>query len=160
MPIRPLVPQARFSGAHAPAAGWRRALDKARGGEAEGKGRSQEERRLATRELRRGGHQLLEVLFAQHVRELLDLTCCCVDVFGYRRLILLAHLAACVVQGRRHSIEGAGHALLLRAELRRRLLASRIDELHGLVLRLANDLGPLTAQTGATAHAGAAAGPL
>ena len=143
-----------------PAAGWRRALDEARRGEAKGKGRSQEERRLATRELRRGGHQLLEVLFAQHIRELLDLTRGRVDVFGYRRLVLLAHLATRVVEGRRHGIEGAGHTLLLRADLRRRLLASRIDELHGLILRLANDLGSLTAQTGATARTGAAAGPL
>jgi hypothetical protein len=100
-----------------PAAGWRRALDEACGSEAKGKGRSQEERRLAARELRRGGHQLLEVLFAQYVRELLDLTCCRVDVFGYRRLVLLAHLPTGVVKRRRNGIERAGHTLLLRADL-------------------------------------------
>jgi len=100
-----------------PTAGWRRALDEAGSGEAKGKGRSQEERRLAARELRRGGHQLLEVLFAEHVRELLDLTGGRVDVFGYRRLVLLAHLTTRVVEGRGHGIESAGHTLLLRADL-------------------------------------------
>jgi hypothetical protein len=143
-----------------PAAGRRRALEEARGGEAEGKGRSQEERRLATCELGRGGHQLLEVLVAQHVGELLDLTCRRIDVVGDWPFILIAHLATSVVERRSHGSEGAGHTLLLGADLRRRLLASRIDELHGLVLRLANDLGPLTAQTGATTRTGATAGPL
>jgi len=143
-----------------PAAGWRRALEEACGGEAEGKGRTQEERRLAARELRRRGHQLLEVLFPQSVREMLNLTCGRVHVLGDLPLILAAHLPTGVMERRRDSIQSASQTLLLQTDLRGRLLASRIDELHGLVLRLANDLGPLTAQTGATAHAGAAAGPL
>jgi hypothetical protein len=133
------------------AAGWRLALEEARRREAEGKGRPEEERRLAPRELRRGGHQLLEVLVAQHVGELLDLACCRIDVFGYRRLVLIAHLATGVVQGRRDGVEGTGHTLLLHADLRRRLLASRIDELHGLILCLANDLRALATHAGAAA---------
>jgi len=133
------------------AAGWRLALEEARRSEAKGKGRSEKERRLAPRELCRRCHQLLEVLLAQHVGELVDLACCRIDVFGYRRLVLLAHLTTRVVQGRRHRIEGAGHTLLLHADLRRRLLASRIDELHGLILCLANDLRALATHAGAAA---------
>jgi len=136
-----------------PAAGRRRALDEARGGEAEGKGRPQEERWLATRELRRGGHQLLEVLVAQHVGKLLDLICGRIDVFGDWPFVLIAHLATGLMQGRRHRSEGAGQTLLLRADLRRRLLARRIDELHGLVLCLASDLCSLTAHAGAATSA-------
>lgn len=138
------------------AAGWRRALDEAGRGKAKGKGRPKEERRLAPRELRRGVHQLLEVLFAQRIGEMLDLICGRVDVFGDCRLILLAHLATRVVERRRHRIERAGHSLLLHADLRRCLLASRIDELHGLILCLANELCSLGTHTGATAAAGAA----
>jgi hypothetical protein len=87
---------------------------------------------------------------------MLDLARGRIDVFGDCRLILLAHLATRVVERRRHRIEGAGDALLLRADLRRRLLASRIDELHGLILRLANDLGSLATRAGAAARTGAA----
>jgi hypothetical protein len=100
------------------AAGWRRALDEARRGEAKGKGRPEEERRLAPRELRRGGHQLLEILLAQHIGEVLDLARGRINVFGDRRLVLLPHLATGVVQRRRHRVEGAGHTLLLGADLR------------------------------------------
>jgi len=143
-----------------PAAGWRRALDEARGSEAKGKGRSQEERRLAARELRRGGHQLLEVLLAQRIREMFDLTCGRIDVVGNWHFVLTAQLATGVMERRRHSVEGAGQTLLLHADLRRCLLAGHIDELHGLILRLAYDLGSLTAQTGAITSTRAAAGSL
>ena len=85
------------------------------------------------------------------VGEMLDLTCSRIDVVGDWPFILIAHLATGVVERGRYRIEGAGQTLLLHADLRRRLLASRIDELHGLILRLANDLRSLTAQTGATA---------
>jgi len=140
-----------------PAAGWGRALDEARGGEAKGKRRSEEERGLAARELRRGGHQLFEVLVAQHVRELLDLIGGRIDVFGDWPFILIAHLATSVMERGRYRVEGPGQTLLLHADLRRRLLTSRIDQLHGLVLRLANDLRSLTAHTGATTSSRAAA---
>jgi hypothetical protein len=140
-----------------PAAGRRRALDEAGRGEAKGKGRPEEERRLAPRELRRGVQQLLEVLLAQHVREMLDLARGRIDVFGDCRLVLVAHLATRVVERRRHRIERAGDALLLHADLRRRLLASRIDELHSLILCLANELCSLPAHTGAAARTTAAA---
>jgi hypothetical protein len=139
------------------AAGWCRALDEARRGEAKGKGRPEEERRLAAGELRGSVHQLLEVLFAQHVGEMLDLTCGRIDVIGDWPFILLAHLATRVVQGCRYRIQGAGHALLLQADLRRRLLASRVDELHGLVLRLADDLRTLATHASATTGTNAAA---
>jgi hypothetical protein len=137
------------------AARWRRALDEARRGEAKGEGRPEEERRLAPCELRRGGHQLLEILLAQHIGKVLDLICGRIDVISDRPFVLLSHLATSIVQGRRHRVEGAGHTLLLHADLRRRLLPSRIDELHGLILCLANDLGSLA--TRAAARTGAAA---
>jgi len=100
-----------------PAAGWRRALEEARGREAKSKGRSQEERRLAARELCRGGHQLLEVLFAQRIGEMLDLAGGRIDVFGDLRLVLTAHLTAGVMERRRHGVERAGQTLLLQADL-------------------------------------------
>ncbi len=139
------------------AAGWRRALEEARRGEAEGKGRPQEERRLAPRELGRGGHQLLEILLAQRIGEMLDLIRGRIDVVGDWPFVLLAHLATGVVQGRRHGVEGAGQTLLLRGKLRGdlggRLLARRIDEFTRLVLRLANDLRSLTTHVAAAAGA-------
>jgi len=139
-----------------PAAGRRRAFDEARRGEAKSKGRPKEERRLAPRELRRHGHQLLEILLAQGIGEVLDLSCGRIDVVGDRAFVLLPHLATGVMESGRHRVEGASQTLLLHADLRGRLLASRIDELHGLILRLANDLCSLAAQTGATTRAGAA----
>jgi hypothetical protein len=90
------------------AGGRRRALDEARRGEAEGKGRSEEERRLAARELRRGGHQLLEILIAQHIGELLDLICGRIDVVGDWPFVLVTHLATGLLQRRRHRTQGAG----------------------------------------------------
>jgi len=128
-----------------PAAGWGGALDEARSGEAKGKRRSKEECGLPARELRRGGHQLLEILLAQRSRKMLHLTGSRIDVVGNWPFILIAHLATCVVERGRYRVEGPGQTLLLHADLRRRLLTSRIDQLHGLVLRLANDLGSLTA---------------
>jgi hypothetical protein len=136
----------------------RRTLEEARRGEANRKGSAQEERRLASGELRRGGHQLLEILLPQRIGEMLDLTGGAVDVFRNLRLVLTAHLAAGVMEGRGDRIEGAGQPLLLGAELggelRGRLLASGVDELTGLFLGLADDLGSLLRQT-ATARAAA-----
>jgi hypothetical protein len=97
-------------------------------------------------ELRRGGHQLLEILLTQRIGEMLDLTGGAVDVFRDLRLVLTTHLAAGVMEGRGDRIEGAGQPLLLGAELggelRGRLLASGVDELTGLFLGLADDLVP------------------
>jgi len=133
------------------AAGWGRALDEARRGEAKGKRRPEEERRLASRELGRGVHELLEVLLAQRIGELLNLTRGRIDVIGDWHFVLLAQLTTGIVESRGDGIERAGKTLLLQAELRGRLLASRIDELHGLILRLANHLRSLATQIGATA---------
>jgi len=91
-----------------PAAGRRRAFDEARRGEAKSKGRSKEERRLAARELRRRGHQLLEILLAQRISELLDLICGRIHVVGDWPFVLIAHLATGLMQSRRHCSEGAG----------------------------------------------------
>jgi hypothetical protein len=99
---------------------------------------------------------MLEVLLAQHIGEMLDLVCGRIDVFGDWAFVLLAHLATGVMEGRRHRVEGAGQTLLLRADLRRRLLASRIDELHGLILCLANDLRSLAARAGSATRTAAA----
>ena len=74
----------------------------------------------------RNGITLLEVLIAQHIGELLDLICGRIDVVGDWPFVLVTHLATGVMQRRRHRTQGAGKTRLLRADLRRRLLASRI----------------------------------
>jgi hypothetical protein len=135
----------------------RRALEKARGGEAKGERRAEEERRLAACELRRRIHELLEVLLTKRIGEMLNLARSRVDVSRNHRFVLVAHLAAGVMERRRHGIESACQPLLLQGELRGRLLASRIDEFHRLVLRLADDLctlpGNAVAARATTAHA-------
>jgi len=110
---------------------------------------------LAPGELPGGVHQLLKILLPQGIGEMFDLTRGAVDVFRDLRLVLTAHLTAGVMEGRGDRIEGAGQPLLLGAELRGdlrgRLLASRVDELAGLLLCLADDFRSLLGHAAACA---------
>lgn len=110
---------------------------------------------MAPGELPGGVHQLLKILLPQGIGEMFDLTCGRVDVFGDLRFVLLAHLAAGIMEGGGHRVEGAGQTLLLGGDLRRdlrgRLLASRVDELAGLLLCLADDFRSLLGHAAACA---------